>query len=825
MNSPKQISGNIFASWTRFQFRYPKSILLLWVLVLVLLFVQLGKLKVDPSGDGIFDPHDPVRVAYDAFREMFGRDEMIMLAIDGSEIFEVDFLKKLQKLHVDLEENVPFAEEVNSLINARHTFGERDLLIVQDLMERFPETQAQLDNLKKTVLSSQLYRNQLISEDGKVTTILIKIDAFQPLEESNDDEETDAFQPLEESSDDEELTFTQPRLELLTDEQNSQLITSIKKIANKYNSEGFRIHLTGSPIVIDNLKSTMPANMGLFILLAFIFITLLLLLMLKRWSGMILPLVVVIFSLIGTFSMMGFFGAAIQMPTQILPSFLIAVGVSSSVHILVLFFVEMRKNHDKEEAMVKAMSHSAMPVIMTGVTTAAGLLSFSTASITPIAELGIFSAVGAILCVFITLTMMPALTALIPMKDKTGNMSKNRPDKLGSMMMSISRFTAKYPRAIVVSSIVILVIFASGIPDIRFSHSPVKEFAEDDPIRLATRWIDKQMKGSTTLDFLIDTGIENGFYQPEILNALERMKDYANAYQGENGEKIVGYTISMADMIKEINQALHGNKPEYYVVPQDRKLISQEFLLFENSGSDDLEDMIDSQFRTARFTIKVPWGDAAYYVRFVKEMNEELSRELGGEIKITATGFLYLMTSAIEKMMNSAAKSYLIAGCLITLLMILILRSFRLGLFSMFPNFFPIVLTLGFMGWADIPLDMITILIGSIAIGLVVDDTIHFMHNYQKYYQQTGSPQLAVQHTLDTTGRAMLMTTLILSIGFGVCVFSPMAPMSNFGILTALTLIMALLADLLIAPAIMILLDRIEIRHVLFGFLKGQRKV
>ena len=149
MNSPKQISGNIFASWTRFQFRYPKSILLLWVLVLVLLFVQLGKLKVDPSGDGIFDPHDPVRVAYDAFREMFGRDEMIMLAIDGSEIFEVDFLKKLQKLHVDLEENVPFAEEVNSLINARHTFGERDLLIVQDLMERFPETQAQLDNLKK----------------------------------------------------------------------------------------------------------------------------------------------------------------------------------------------------------------------------------------------------------------------------------------------------------------------------------------------------------------------------------------------------------------------------------------------------------------------------------------------------------------------------------------------------------------------------------------------------------------------------------------------------------------------------------------------------
>ena len=122
-------------------------------------------------------------------------------------------------------------------------------------------------------------------------------------------------------------------------------------------------------------------------------------------------------------------------------------------------------------------------------------------------------------------------------------------------------------------------------------------------------------------------------------------------------------------------------------------------------------------------------------------------------------------------------------------------------------------------------MDMITILIGSIAIGLVVDDTIHFMHNYQKYYKQTGSPQLAVQHTLDTTGRAMLMTTLILSIGFGVCVFSPMAPMSNFGILTALTLIMALLADVLIAPAIMILLDRIEIRHVLFGFLKGQRKV
>ena len=288
--------------------------------------------------------------------------------------------------------------------------------------------------------------------------------------------------------------------------------------------------------------------------------------------------------------------------------------------------------------------------------------------------------------------------------------------------------------------------------------------------------------------------------------ALERFNREAETL--EVGLVAMGKSTSIADMLKQIHQALNENRPEFYAIPEDAELIAQELLLFENSGGDDLERMTDVGYTQARVTMKMPWIDANAYVPMLAAI-EELAREIfGSEVELELTGLLTLLARTIDLMMVSMAESYLIAATVITVLMMIVLGSWKLGLWSMIPNFLPILLGLGLMRLLDLPLDAMSILVGSIALGLAVDDTIHFLHNFRRYHAQTSDVAESVRLTLTTTGRAMLFTTVVLSCGFYTYLISDMSNLFSFGLITGTTIILALLADLLLAPALMTLLYR-----------------
>ncbi|MBL4615615.1 MAG: efflux RND transporter permease subunit, partial [Magnetovibrio sp.] len=277
-----------------------------------------------------------------------------------------------------------------------------------------------------------------------------------------------------------------------------------------------------------------------------------------------------------------------------------------------------------------------------------------------------------------------------------------------------------------------------------------------------------------------------------------------------DGQYTVGKTLSLADILKESNRALHANDDAYYAIPDDRDLIAQELFLFENSGSDDLEDFVDSQFQKARFTAKMPWVDAIHLRTLDAELTEKFRAVLGDEVDITVTGMNALLGRTMEATIYSMTNSYLIAAGVITLMMILFIGNVRLGLVSMIPNLMPIIIALGLMGWLGIKLDLFTMLIGSIAIGLAVDDTIHFMHNFRRYHHETADVRLAVRKTLLGTGRAMFVTTVVLSTGFFIYTQSTMSNLFNFGWLTGMTIILALLADFFLAPALMAMLHKAQ---------------
>ncbi len=653
-----------------------------------------------------------------------------------------------------------------------------------------------------------MYQNMLISEDRKFKTIIIQTQAYS--QKGNEPDDMEGF----DEDFDEEFGKEKPVSEVkrpkiyLTEEENGEFVKAAEKILKKHNLPDTGIYMAGLPAVSYFLKTTMLKDMRKFMAMAVITISIFLMILFRRISGVLMPLFIVILSLLSTVGIMAFSGAALKLPTQILPSFILAVGVGDSVHILVIFFRRFNRTGNKKEAITHALGHSGLAVFMTSLTTASGLMSFLAAAVAPIADLGIFASAGVMLAFIYTVVLLPALISIFPLKPK--KQSDSRPETALSvsdrLLTSIGNMSIGYPWQILVVAGIILTVAIMGMMRIEFSHNPVKWLPEKSAIRISNEKIDEVLKGSTSLEIIIDTGKENGLYDPAILNKLEKSVDYMENEFVSN-KVSVGKAWSITTVLKEINQALHSNDKNYYTIPQNKELIAQEFLLFENSGSDDLEDFTDSRFSKARFTIKVPFIDAIAFTDFIRDVTKYFERNYP-EAEITATGMVSLFVRVIASAIMSLRISYSYAIIIITMLMIFLIGRVRIGLLSMIPNITPIIIMLGIMGWMDIPMDLFTMLVGSIAIGLAVDDTIHFMHNFRRYFEESGDAGNAVLETLHTTGRAMLVTTCVLSIGFFTFMFADMKNLFNFGMLTGTTIIMALLSDYFIAPSLMILVNR-----------------
>ena len=792
-----------FASLARAIYHNRLKTLFIMAVLIAAIATQLPKLTIDISMEGFLHKTDPTLIEYNDFRDQFGRDEVVIVAIRSPEVFEGGFLEKLRRLHQDLEENVPYVEDITSLINARDTRGEKDELIVEDLLESWPGTPEEIASIRDRTLDNPLFENLLISEDGTMTTIVIKTQAH-----SSVGEESDVLEGFEDS---ENLSLTDSGTsdakKYLTDKENSEVVLTVDKIAKKYESSDFEIYIAGLPSVTHFIKQSMMKDVRRFLLLSFVTIAVLLFIMFRRVTGVVLPLLIVVLSLVSTIGLMAAFKTPIKLPTQILPSFILAVSVGYSVHILAMFYQNFLKSGSREEAIAYSIGHSGLAVVMTAATTAGGLFSFSTSEVAPIADLGIFAGTGVLLAMVYTIILLPALLAVIPVRTLKTQKDKSGDGVIERLLERVGLIATGHPYKILVISSVIMVLSIVGAMKIHFSHDVLKWLPKENSSRIATETIDKELRGSVNMAIIIDTGKENGLYDPDLLNRMEETAAYLETL--EAGKVFAGKAWSLTTILKETNRALHENRQEFYAIPQNRNLIAQELLLFENSGSDDMEDFTDSQFSKACLMVKLPFIDIVAYTEFFEKVNDYL-REMYPDVKITVTGMSAIMFRTVNNATASMGKSYLYALGVITILMIILIGRVRIGLLSMIPNLAPIIATLGVMGWFAIPMNLFTMLVGNIAIGLAVDDTIHFMHNFRRYFEESGDAKAAVMETLHTTGRAMLITSCVLSIGFFIFMFATMNNLIQFGFLTGLVIILALFADYFIAPALMVIVNKPE---------------
>lgn len=788
------------ARWGRVAARHPWPVIVPMLLMAFVLGSQLGRLEVETSTETLLHEDDPARVVYDAFRRQFGREEVILISIHPPEVFDPAFLAKLREFHTEIEERVPHLDEVSSLINARETLGRGDELIVRDLLEEWPETPEELASLKRRALSNPLYRNLLLSDDGRTVVVVVRTSAYSSL-----GRQVDGWAAFDDPVADVDAGSSKPKF--ITGRESGEVVQAVEAIAAAYRGRDFELHLAGAPVMSYGITEELKTNTALFTLLSIIAVTVLLFLLFRRMSAVLLSIAVVGLSIVSTFGAMAFAGEPIGLPTQILPSFLLAVGVGATVHLLVIFYQAYDTGASREEAIVFAMGHSGLAIIMTSLTTAAGLFSFVTAELAPVAVLGVLGPAGILLGLVYCLVLLPALLSVTPIARREVREREIEAGWIQRFLLWMGDRCVRFPWTVVVCMSVILLAAIGGITRLKFNYDPLRWFPETNVMRRDMEWIDRELKGTVSLEIIVDTGRENGLHEPRILSGLDRLRENFEVYSGKDG-LFVGKALSVADIAKEIHQALNENRPEYYVIPSDRRLVAQEMLLFESSGSDDLEDFVDSQFRKARMTFRLPYAPPLLFAGFIDDVMADFRREFGDEVEITATGFLTLMTHSLNAVAVSMIRSYVVALAIIVPLMFLLLGTLRGGTAAMVPTLAPIVLTLGLMGWIGMPLDLFTLMIGSIAIGLAVDNTIHFMHNFRRYYEQTQEVRGAVRQTLTTTGHALLVAAVSLSIAFFIYTFAQLQNLFRFGLLTGFTILTAFVAGITVSPALMALAAR-----------------
>lgn len=374
-----------YESLGRFLIRFRWPVIVAMLVVMGGMASGLTKLEMDTSTESFMHKDDPTLLAYNDFRDQFGRDEIVAIAVEAPDVFDAAFLLKLKELHYELRDNVPHLDDITSLINSRNTRGQGDELIVEDLLQNWPETEAERQVIRARALANPLYINTTINEAGTITLIRIQTDAYTSVGLEED---------VMGGFDDAPATEPAVKRPYLTDAENSEVAQAVLAIVKKYDGEGFRIQTAGTPVVVDALKRAMQINMGRFTMASIAVIALSLLVMFRRPAGLFLPFIVVIPSLLASLGMMGHTGVKFTIPIQILPSFLLAVGVGASVHVLAIVFDAMHRGKSREESIVYTLGHSGLAITMTSVTTAAGLASFMGSATAPFAALGVFASFG-----------------------------------------------------------------------------------------------------------------------------------------------------------------------------------------------------------------------------------------------------------------------------------------------------------------------------------------------------------------------------------------------------------------------------------------------
>ena len=718
-----------------------------------------------------FGGENPQLLAFESIQDTYSKNDNVLFALaprDGR-VFTNRTLAAVAEL-TEAAWLVPFSSRVDSVTNFQHTRADGDDLVVEDLVpDAGGASDADLEGVKAIALAEPLLLNRIVNPDATVTGVNVTINLLG--ERMDEVPEVAAY------------------------------VRAVKAdFASRYPDIDF--YLTGTTMMNNSFPEASRDDMSRLVPLMLLVIIVVIYILIRSVAATVATTVVIIISALTGMGIAGWIGIPISAPSAVAPTIIMTLAVADSIHVLVTVVHEMQRGRTKFEAIEESLRINLQPVFLTSITTALGFLTMNFSDAPPFNDLGNIVAVGVVGAFFYSIFFLPAMIAILPMRFSTVTGEKRHlMERLGEVVVA--------RRGLLFFGVLgVMVVLTAGMLKIELDDLFVNYFDERYEFRRHTDFVTEKMTGIYTIEYSLGAGGEGGVAEPEY---LEKLEEFARWFEEQDG---VMHVFSVTDIMKRLNRNMHGDDDAYYRLPDTRELAAQYLLLYEMSlpFGLDLTDRINIDKSATRLTVTMrslrTKEILALEERAVTWLRDNAPDHMFGYGASPAIMFAHIGEQNIRSMLTGTA----VALVLISAILAVALRSVKIGVISLVPNLMPALMAFGLWGYLVGQVGLAVSVVTAMSLGIVVDDTVHFLSKYLRARRERGSDvEDAVRYSFHTVGTALWTTSLILIAGFFVLTFSGFKINADMGLLTAIVIAIALVVDFLFLPPLLMWLDRVKL--------------
>ncbi|WP_271185660.1 efflux RND transporter permease subunit [Maricaulis virginensis] len=748
-----------------------------WIVILATILATVGfamgmpRLAFDTNYRAFFSDENPELAAFENFQATYTKNDNFLIVVrpaDGN-VFSQTTLAAVEEI-TEAGWQVPYAIRVDSITNFQHTWADGDNLIVEDLVrDAHTLSDTELSERSAVALNEPLLRNQLITEDASVTAINI------------------VLQYPEESA-----------MEV------PEAVAVVRALRDRIEADypDIDIALSGVSMMNNAFMESGMGDMAKLIPLMYLVLLAIMMVAIRSVSGTIATLFLILFSSIVSMGSAGFLAIGLTPVSASAPTIVLTLAIADSIHILMSMRQRMRDGLPRRDAIVDAVRINFLAVTITSLTTIIGFMALNLSDAPPFGHLGTMTAIGIAAAWLLSITFLPAIVSVLPMKA-----APRKPDgkDATARMGQLAGFVTRHSRGVLIASAAASAALIALIPTIEFNDqwvnyfSPSLEVRQDNDTAL-------EYFGLYPIEFSVPADGAGGVSDPVYLERLDAFASWARQQDG------VTHVYSITDIMRRLNRNMHEDDPAYFRIPEDRSLAAQYLLLYELSlpYGLDLNDRINIDKSATRMTVTLDNVTTQETKDFLDAAEAWLAENTPDYMHTSATGAQVMFAYVAERNVNSMISGNIIAILAIGLVMVMALRSFRLGLLSLIPNTLPILTTFGTWALLVGTVGFSVAAVGAVSLGIVVDDTVHFLTKYRRARMERGaSTAEAIRYAFETVGMAVVINTIILAAGFAVLAMSTFKLNADMGLLTALAIVFALVLDFLLLPALLVELSKL----------------
>nr|WP_320114430.1 MMPL family transporter [uncultured Desulfuromonas sp.] len=749
--------------------RRRRPALLLFIALLAVSVVGLTRLESDIDMDNWFMEDDALLAVKDRFEAIFGNDDFCAVLVEADDVFSHQALSAIRELGRELEKKVPYADDVVSLTDFEYTAGTPDGLEIGELVPTpVPTDPDALRRIREKAYAKAVIRERIVSADGRCTWVVLRMKTIP------DDWQKDYA-------------------------ENPDL--SIGRIVNEVAAQPKYRFLhpktAGLPVIDVEKRAFFGREMPRLFGYSLIVTVVLLAVALRSVRGVIFPLITAVSAIVIVLGMQGFLGIANDPSMILLPVFLsLAVSIGYSIHVFTAFKRSFLHSGQRREAVVYAVEETGWPLLFSALTTVAALISFVFIPLRPIRWVGCTAACLVAVTYVLVIILLPALLSFG--KDRRSGVvegeKSSRPERL---MRYLGDRVLLRPRLTLGVFGVVAVVCLVGISRFEVSFDIVRTFGLKVPYVNRLYQIGQAEVGSL---YSYDVALE--FDQPGAAKDPDNLRKFEQLVNEVKALPLTKKTASLLDIVKDMNQVIHSGDGDFYAIPQHREMVAQLLLLYENAGGSEAEKWVDYDYQRLRLMVEVDDYNSAEAARELR-LIQQRGKALFPDAQVMLIGSISQFTVMQDYVTWGQIKSFFIALGVIAVLMSLVFGSIRTGLIGMIPNVAPALVVGGIMGFAHIPLDMMTVTIIPMLLGLAVDDTIHFINHSQLEFARSGSYRETTRRVFVSVGTALFLTSLVLTLNFSVYLVSYARVFIHMGVLIAAGILAALAADYFVTPVLL----------------------